>query len=368
MKGSRITAVALVVGATAWIASGHFLPRDNAASRAAPTPTEVETKPFRVAVMPTEAVAHRQRLVLSGRTEADRKVMVTARTGGVLADLKVRRGAVVKKGDIIAVLSDEAREAQVEQARTVVAQRRRELEARSKLIASGTLPRLELGNLESAVKIAEAQLAQAEAEHERSVVRAPWDGIINDVPVEVGGAAFSMQGREIAQLVALDPMLAVVEISERRLAGIAPGDAAEVRLVTGQKATGRVRFVSKSATATTRTYRVEIEVPNKDGAIPDGITAEVAILLAPMTATRVPRSALTFSSAGELGVRIVNGTSDVVFKPVSIVEDQQASMWVAGLDNGASVIVEGQDFVREGQRVVAVPAGDALVREQTARR
>jgi membrane fusion protein, multidrug efflux system len=368
MKGSRITAIALVVGASAWIASGHFLPRESGESRAAVRPAEREAQPFRVAVLPTRPESHRQRLVLSGRTEADRKVMVTARTGGVLTDLKVRRGSAVKKGDVIAVLSDEAREAQVAQARAVAAQRRRELEARSKLIASGTLPRLELGNLESALAIAEAQLAQAEAEYERGVVRAPWDGIINDVPVEVGGAAFSMQGREIAQLVSLDPMLAVVEVAERRLGGIAVGDSADVRLVTGQTASGRVRFVSKSASPATRTYRVEIEIPNADGKIPDGITAEVSIRLAPVMATRVPRSALTFSSAGELGVRTVNGTSDVVFRSVTIVEDEQAFMWVAGLGEETRVIVEGQDFVREGQRVVAVTSSDPLVRQQTANR
>ena len=54
--------------------------------------------------------------MLSGRTEADERVTVTARTGGVLTELRVRRGTRVKKGDIIAVLSDDARKAQVAQA------------------------------------------------------------------------------------------------------------------------------------------------------------------------------------------------------------------------------------------------------------
>ena len=110
-------------------------------------------------------------------------------------------------------------------------------------------------------------------------------------------------------MVALDPMLAVVEVSERKLAGIKVGDTAEVRLVTGETASGRIRFVAKTASPTTRTYRVEVEMPNPDGAIPDGITAEVSIPLAPVPATRVPRSALTFSSAGDLGVRAVDATT-----------------------------------------------------------
>jgi len=356
MKGSRIVAVGLVVAAVAWIASGHLLPHETPESKAALRAGEAEKKLFRVAVVETQAQQHSRKLILSGRTEADRKVNVSARTGGVLTELRVKRGQHVKHGDVIAVLSDDAREAQVAQARALYNQRKIELDARRKLIEQGTLPKLELVNLESQYKAAEAALAQAEAERDRGVVRAPWDGVITDTVAEVGGAAFSMAGKEIAQMVALDPMLAVVEVSERKLAGIKLGDTAEIRLVTGQKATGRVRFVSKSAAPTTRTYRVEVEVKNPDGAIPDGITAEVAIPMAPVQASRVPRSALTFSSSGDLGVRVVADEGRVDFRPISVVEDEQTHMWVAGIPDQSRVIVQGQDFVREGQIVQSVPA------------
>ena len=75
-------------------------------------------------------------------------------------------------------------------------------------------------------------------------------------------------------------------------------------------------------------------------------------------ATRVPRSALTFSSTGDLGVRAVDGDGVVGFLPVTIVEDEQTIMWVGGVPDGARVIVQGQDFVREGQQVEAVPAAE----------
>jgi membrane fusion protein, multidrug efflux system len=151
-------------------------------------------------------------------------------------------------------------------------------------------------------------------------------------------------------------MLAVVEVSERKLGGIKLGDMAEVRLVTGSTATGKVRFVSKTASQTTRTYRVEVELPNQDGAIPDGITVEVLLPLVPLPATRVPRSALTISSSGDVGVRTVNAENIVGFVPVSIIEDEQTTMWVGGIADDTRVIVQGQDFVREGQVVEAVVA------------
>ncbi len=359
MKASRITAVGLVAAAALWIASGHFLPHETAESRAAIRAGEGEAKKlFRVAVIDTRVVPHSRKLVLSGRTEADKRVVVTARTAGVLTELRVRRGTPVQKGDIIAVLSDEAREAQVLQAQAVVMQKRTELDAKRQLIMQGTLPKLQLVDLEAQLKVAEAALATAEAERDRGVVRAPWSGVVHDIAVEVGQAAFSFAGREIAQIVALDPMLAVVEVAERKLAGIKVGDAADVRLVTGESARGKIRFVAKTASQTTRTYRIEIELPNADAKIPDGITAEVAVPLAAAPATRIPRSALTFSSAGDIGVRVVGANDTVGFVAVNVIEDEQTFMWVGGIADGARVIVQGQDFVREGQKVEAVVASE----------
>jgi multidrug efflux system membrane fusion protein len=359
MKASRLTAVGLVAAASLWIASGHLLPHESAESRAAIRPGDGEAKKlFRVAVAETSLVPHSRKLTVAGRTEADKHVTITARTGGVLTELKVKRGAWVKKGETIAILSDEAREAQVVQAEALVTQKRTELDAKRQLILNGTLPRLQLVDLETQLRSAEASLAAAGAERDRGVVRAPWSGVVHDVAVEVGQAAFSMAGREIATLVALDPMLAVVEVAERKLAGIKVGDTAEVRLVTGERASGKIRFVAKTASPTTRTYRVEVELPNADGAIPDGITAEVSVPLAPVPATRVPRSALTFSSNGDIGVRTVNADGVVCFLPVRLVEDEQIFMWVGGIADGSRVIVQGQDFVREGQKVETVAAAE----------
>jgi membrane fusion protein, multidrug efflux system len=356
MKASRVTALGLVVAAGLWIASGHLLPRESAESHAAIQTGEVAKKPFRVAVIETFAVPHSRKLTISGRTQADKHVTLTARTGGVLTELRVKRGMWVKEGDVIAVLSDDARAAQVAQAESLVTQRRTELEAKRKLIASGAIPRLDLVNLEATLKAADASLAAAEAERDRGVVHAPWSGVVNEVMVEVGEAAFSFQGRELAKIVALDPMLAVVEVAERKLAGIKVGEPAKVQLVTGETAAGRIRFVAKTASQSTRTYRVEVELPNPDGAIPDGITAEVSVQLAQEAATRLPRSALTISSNGDIGVRSVGANGRVGFMPVSVVEDQQSQMWVAGIPDRTRVIIRGQDFVRDGQVVEAVEA------------
>src|SRR5436305_1870451 len=230
MKAARIAAVGVVVVAVGWIASGHLFPHETAESRAAVQPEAQQVKPFRGSVIEAQVEPRKRNLVLSGRTEADKKMTLMARADGTITELKVRRGSVVKEGDVIAVLSDEAREARVLQARAMLMQRKTELAAKMRLVEQGTMPKLEAVNLETQFKAAEAGLAAAEAERERSVIRAPWPGIINDVPVEVGQAVLQMMGRDLAQIVSIDPILAVVEVAERNLSGVHVGDTAEIRL------------------------------------------------------------------------------------------------------------------------------------------
>jgi multidrug efflux system membrane fusion protein len=62
----------------------------------------------------------------------------------------------------------------------------------------------------------------------------------------------------------------------------------------------------------------------------------------------------------------VNKDGKVGFVPTTIVEDEQTHMWLAGVPDGARVIVQGQSFVREGMQVDAVVATAAI--EQSARR
>lgn len=360
IKGSKLLALVLVVLAVLWIGSGFILPHHAGPSQSA---AQQAAQKFRVAVMEVNAQEYQPKLVLSGRTEADKKVTIVARTQAIVTELRVKRGDRVKAGDVLAVLTDDGRNAQLQQARALVQQRKAEFDARTELIQKGNLPKLDANNIASQLRAAEAALAQAEAEIERIRITAPWDGVVDSVSAEQGQFLMMMPAmgassgpNEIARMISLNPIVAIVEVSEKRLGGIQLGEVAELRLVSGEVVKGKVRYISKSAAATTRTYRVDIEAENPDNKIPDGITTEVAIAMAKVNATRVPRSALVFSSQGKLGVRAVNGENKVVFIPIELVDDEQQSMWVKGVPDATRVIVQGQDFVREDQVVDAVKA------------
>ncbi|NBS01323.1 MAG: biotin/lipoyl-binding protein, partial [Rhizobiales bacterium] len=133
-------AVGLVAGAALWIVSGWLTadaPVQKQGARQA-------AKLFSVTVFPVTVEPHSRVLTVSGRSEADRRTVLTVRANGTVTQINVRRGSRIKEGEVVAVLSDEAREANVNQARARVEQRRKEYEARLPLVAQGVMPRLNL--------------------------------------------------------------------------------------------------------------------------------------------------------------------------------------------------------------------------------
>lgn len=351
MNRSRLVALLLVIAAILWIGSGQFSDEKEAPqANAAIAPS----KPFAVSILPATIEERSRKLTLSGRTEADVRTMAVARTAGTVTELNVKRGSQVQKNDIIAVLSDEARESNVSKAESRLEQRQKEYDAKRQLVESGNLAKLGLSQVEADLSEAQANLAGARAERDRGVVLAPVTGVVNDVPANLGQSL--QPGSPVAEVLALNPMLAVVEISELRLRGIKVGDAADVRLVSGDTHKGIVKFISNSASPQTRTYRVDVSIPNPENKIPDGVTAEVTLSLVPEPATRVARSALTFSAEGKLGVRIVGSDNRVEFVSVTLVEDLSQYLYVSGIPEGARIIVKGQDFVKEGEIVEPVAA------------
>jgi multidrug efflux system membrane fusion protein len=166
-------------------------------------------------------------------------------------------------------------------------------------------------------------------------------------------------GNVISTIVAPDPMLAVGSISEARRNQVSVGEKASVRFIDGSTVNGSVTFVGLSADKSTRTYPVRASMANPNAKIADGVTCEMTITLPPIMATAVPRSALVFSDDGHLGVRTVTADGNAAFAAVAVVEDGVDTVWLTGLGNSARVITVGQNFVRDGDPVMAVPASAA---------
>jgi multidrug efflux system membrane fusion protein len=196
---------------------------------------------------------------------------------------------------------------------------------------------------------AKASIASVKKEIDRLTIEAPFDGIIENDTAELG--SLMQPGSLCGTVIQLDPIKVVGFVPETEVNRIDLGAKAGARLTTGQEVVGQVTFLSRSADEITRTFRVEIDVPNADLNIREGQTAEVAISAPGENAHLLPQSALTLNDEGALGVRVVD-TGDVAhYMPVSVLRDTIDGIWVSGLPQTVSVIVVGQEYVVDGVAV-----------------
>ena len=155
-----------------------------------------------------------------------------------------------------------------------------------------------------------------------------------------------------------EPYLVVGQVSEHDIGLVKIGDAGEAKLANGAAVAGQVRFVGTVADPATRTFRVELEVPNPARTLRSGITAEIRIPVESVQAHFISPALLTLDDQGVLGVRTVSNAAQVEFMPVEIFATRRDGVWITGLPPTVTIITVGQEFVRHGETVVPVPDED----------
>jgi len=367
-----------------------------------PDSTAPKQRVVAVVAMKSQASQIASAVLVRGRTEAARQVSVRSETSGKVISEPLRKGTHVEMDQTlcqldpgtrqISLLDAQARLAEAE-ARVPVAESRlpeakaRLAEAQARLVEADinlrAAARLSVDGFASESRVASAKAAKTSAtaaveaaksgvassnsgilaaragiqsaqagiaaanrEIDRLTITAPFAGLLESDAAEIG--SLLQPGALCATVIQLDPIKLVGFVPETEVARIKVGVPAGARLATGEKVTGKVTFLSRSADRNTRTFRVEVQVPNKDLAISDGQTAEIVISAQGEAAHLLPSSALTLDNGGNLGVRTVDADSRVKFIPVKVVRDTVDGTWVTGLPAEADVIIIGQDYVVDG--------------------
>src|SRR6056297_2722451 len=343
---------------------------------------------MRVVVQRSEAREVDSAVILRGRTEADRIVEARAETSGLVISEPLRKGAFVDDGDVLCHLDPAEREAVLQEARARLSEAKTrvpEAEARveearaqleeaeinynaaENLVGEGFASQTRVANTRAAVSSAQAAVqsatsgleaaragidsaraavARAEQEIERLTIEAPFSGVLESDTAELG--SLLQPGALCATVLQLDPITLVGFVSEMQVARVERGAPATARTTSGSEVTGEVNFLSRAADETTRTFRVEVRVPNPDLRLRDGETAEIRISAEGKAAHLLPQSALTLNDEGTLGLRLVDAETQAHFVPVTLLRDTPNGVWLTGLPDTADVIVIGQEYVSDG--------------------
>ena len=368
-KAHRIAATVVLVAAAAWVATGEFSAVGSQEAKAAEPGAATDdaspdaspgAEPLRTvaAVVPIFA-DHAREIRIAGATSADKTAVLAARSDGIVELLGVAQGDDIAADTLVLKLVGADVAASVATAKAALAQANQQLEVGEKLFARGGLADLELTTRRSAKAAADAALQQAQSAEDRLLLKAPFAGTVDSVTVELG--EWVQTGTPITTVLALDPIVVKAEVSERDVAFVSIGGKARVRLVSGTEMEGTIRHVAKQASVGTRTFVVEVALPNPDHSIGSGMTAEVRLFAAPVPAVTVPRSVITISEAGLIGLRMVGPDNIAQFAPVTLLDDTPAGLIVTGVPSGLRIVVAGQDLVRDGESVTVTEVSAADV-------
>lgn len=358
MRKSYVWAVLIAGGLSIWMASPLLVPlitggaSHGEGEAVAATTQKDEAAPvklFRVRTKSFAAEPYRASVTAQGVTEASANVEVRARSNGTILAVNVKQGSEVKAGDVLCEIDIGSWKTDMLRAEAERVSADRDLKAIEKLAKQDFASEAQLLTQRARKDSADAAVAALNLEKEYKTVKAPSGGVLIEKPAEVG--TLMQPGALCATVSTMDPVLVVAQIGERYVPYLTEGFEAGAKLATGEEVRGKVRFIAKASDAATRTFRVELEVPNPGIKIRQGVSAELKADLPPVPAHKLPGSALSLDDSGKFGVRVVNADNTTTFTPVTVVAQTVDGMWVTGLPPQANIVTVGQDYVRDGEKV-----------------
>jgi len=303
---------------------------------------------------------------VTGTIQANRDVTVSAEEGGVIRELLVDRGAIVREGQPLFRIDDAILRAQVDEATARAELARESWERRARLFEQDGVG-VELAYLEARYQAEQAAaiLAMLQERLDRTVIRAPISGVVDAREVEVG--TMVAPGTPVARIVQLDPVRVTGGVPERFAGEIRAGAPALVTfdVLRGESFSGVIRYVGATVNPRNRTFEVEVLLPNPGGIVKPEMVANLEIgrnelpdvVVLPQEAViRVEDGFVVFVVEGEGA----GATASV--RPITIATSQRNRVVIeSGVNPGDLVIVTGQTQVANGDRVQVVRTREPVV-------
>lgn len=312
-------------------------------------PTTVAAGPPSVQAKIVPEVRRPYDVVVRGRTQATRTVVIRSETAGTVAAAPVLQGTFVKQGQVLCRLAVDARQAALDQAKAAQKSNQLAKEQNEQLAKQGFRSPAQVLQSQANLDAATAAVRQGEIALAQVNIKAPFTGVFDHRDAEVG--TYLGPGQPCGTMIEIDPLLIVGDVPETQAANMKVGAPATARLVSGQVLNGHIRYVSHDADPQTRTYHLEMTVPNPRLDVRSGLSAEMHIGAGSGPAHLVPVSTLVLDSAGRQGVRYVLADGRVAFAPVTILAETRDGVWVTGLSGAVQLITVGQSYVADGQKV-----------------
>jgi RND family efflux transporter MFP subunit len=332
----------------AWAAAGALL--FSACSKrqehAASPSVKLPVAQVRVVAVDSERQTLTEEVV--GTVRARTRATLEGKVSGRIQELPLGLGQAVKAGDLVARLDAAEVKARLEQAQASLAQAEKDWNRSSALFKGQAVTRSEYDSAESRHTLAKAGVAEAQAMMQYAEVRAPFDGVVSRKWADVGDLA--SPGKPLVEIEDPSSLQLEADIPESLAGRIQVGTALAVRL-DGLEAEipGKVAEMAPSADPASRTVRVKVALTQRPGLIP-GRFARLLVPVGESSSINVPWSALVQRGQLEMVFVVTNQQAHLHLVKAGKRAGDQVSI-LSGLDAGDLVAVDGAPLLADGQPV-----------------
>jgi len=354
---SRVTAVAASLAIPTLVAVAACAPA------AARSPNEGDATATVVVARDIAPSTRTWSVTASGIVQARTTVDVGFQVPGKVVMVGPDEGQTVRAGQIIAALDPTDYRLTLEQAAAQADRAARDRDRNRPLLDAGSIAAADMDHLEVGARqsAAAAELARKKLADTR--LEAPMSGIIARRAIEVGATA--APGQPAFTIVDLDPVRVRIGVPEGDVGHVTVGAPASVRIpALDASFTGRVSLIGVAADPTTRSYSVEITVPNPTHQLRAGMVAEATVNTGQkVSALLVPAAAVVHDAgvdAAPIVYTVDRSGSRVHAQRVTTGAARGDSLEItSGLAIGDRIIVAGQQRVRDGALVQVVASNGA---------
>ncbi len=295
---------------------------------------------------------------VQGDVATDDNIIIFPEYSGLLTQVNVDEGDEVTKGQVLARIDDGGLSSQLAQLEAQAALAKTTFERRKRLWEQNIGSEIQFLDAKTNYEAAQNSVNQLKSQISKTVVRAPFSGVIDEVFTENGEVVNPGQS-QLFRLISLKDMYVEADVPENYLTKIKKGTSVKIQISSiGKELDGKVSQVGNNINPNNRTFKVQISIPNSEGNIKPNQIA--TILLNDYTSDEsviIPEGTIQKNAMGESLVYILGESSNdsIGVAQKVIVETGYTyndSIEVTnGLQSGQILIVEGAKNLRDGQEI-----------------
>jgi membrane fusion protein (multidrug efflux system) len=310
--------------------------------------------------MPVEAeqarvMSIKREITAVGSLTSNESVVITAEIPGRVVEIAFKEGQAARAGQVLVRLDRSILQAQRDRAEANLDLSRATRDRSEVLLGDEAISRREWEEASAQWQLDEANLRLAQAQLDKTVLRAPFDGLLGLRYISPG--EYVQPGQPIVTLDDTDPIKIDFRVPEVFSARLQDGQTVQVEVdaAPGTTFSGRVYAVAPVVDPEGRSLLVRAVIPNPDRSLRPGMFAQVHLVMEERPdALMVPEQALFSRGQDQFVYKVVDGV--VAEAPVRLGLRQRGMVEIVeGLVPGDTVITAGQIKVRPGVPVVIVP-------------